>query len=322
MRPYVTSLLAVFVLLLSAFTSSAQKIRFVDTSNTWQTSGTMGAACQWDRTARLTSDTIMYGNAYKKLNHFLIKYKVTSAGCNTNYGKGFFIREDANTHIVYYRMPGADNQEHILYNYNLNQGDTIQYPYSIYPGGSVADSVVALDSILISGIYHRVWDFQSVTGRGDRVYSVIEGVGCTNHPAYPAFAGACNDYFETLKCFAQSGLVQDFSMRVNSCATLGSNFYTNCDYYPLTTAVPQGAAGSNIRIYPNPSGTDIHIDNAASDLSVAVYDLAGRCIFRKDAAELKLSSVISTTAWANGTYVVVLRNQAGIASKETVIINH
>jgi len=326
MRPNLTVLLIVILSLFCATSASAQKIKFCDTSNTWLTTGGYGTDCEWDRTGRLTVDTLISGQVYKKFRYASTKMKKTGSGCNADAGKGFYIREDQADGMVYYRTPYMDNQEHVLYNYNLNVGDTIQYSYSIYPGGSVADSLVNIDSILIGGVYHRVFDFQNVAGRGYRAYTVIEGVGCVNHPLYPAFAGACNSFFENLRCFSQSGLVQDFSMRLNSCTTLGNSFYINCNYIPTTTGLTGIAATDKSgNIYPNPAGSDFYVRYTPAhngSISVAAYDLSGRCIYRENHTPSQQPVAIKTSSWKNGSYMVAVRDNGNLVQKEMIVINH
>ena len=322
MKQLVTFLLTAILIMANAASTSAQKIRFVDTANSWQTSGGFGASCMWDRTSRVTNDTLISGTNYKKFKYTTINFKITTAGCNANDGKGYFIREDGNG-MVYYRSPAIDAYEHLLYNYNLVPGDTISYSYSMYPGGAVADSVVALDSILIGTTYHRVWDFVSASGRGNRAYSVIEGVGCTNHPLYPAFAGSCNDFFENLRCFSQSGLVHDFSMRMNTCSELGSNYYINCDYIPFPASISSNITTKNVRVYPNPSVTSFTVDIDHANIattSVSVTDMSGHMIYAVAAGSLSQSPQISTAHWPNGIYLLRVDQGNGNISRETVII--
>ncbi len=322
MKQHLTILFTAIAIMAASLSSSAQKIRFVDTANSWQTSGGFSSSCMWERTARVANDTVLSGTTYKRFKYSIVKFKVTTAGCNADDGKGYFVRQDGNG-MVYYRAPAIDAYEHVLYNYNLVPGDTISYSYSMYPGGSVADSVVSLDSILIGTTYHRVWDFVSATGRGNRAYSVIEGVGCTNHPLYPAFAGSCSDFYENLKCFSQSGLVNDFTMRMNSCAALGSNYYINCDYIPFPIAVSNTITTQNVRVYPNPSVTLLNIDIdplLITRASVTITDMTGHPVYVSAAGSLTQSPQINTASWPNGIYILRVDQGNGTISRETVVI--
>ncbi len=323
MKPIVTGILVVFLFLLFPKGVSAQKIRFTDTANSWQTAGGSGTDCEWVRTVRFSIDTVIYGNTYKKVKYVKVKYGATVAGCAANSGMGYFVREDATDNVVYYRLPSYDNQERVLYNYNLVPGDTIQYPDFLTPGGTIADSVVNVDSALIGGVYHKVFDFQNKAGRGSRAYSVIEGIGCVNSPLYPSFMTGCSEYYEHLHCFTQSGLVQDFTMRMNACAEIGYNFYINCDIYPEPTNIPAQSA-TVAKIYPNPAGSAIEVtfSSATSPQSmISVYDILGRCIFKTGSVQ-STSATVNTSSWTNGVYMVVVQDNTGILQKEMVVISH
>ncbi len=298
----------------------AQKIAFCDTANLWVTTGELDGSCAWERKAYLAGDTIISGKKYQKLIHHSLTYTAYSTGCNATMGKGFFVREDAAYGMVYYRQPSVDQYEHVLYNYNLVPGDTIQYTYNMWGGGSVADSLVKLDSMLIGGVYHKTFDFQSATGRGNRAYSVIEGVGCVNHPVFPAYAGECHGYMENLRCFSQAGMVQDFSMRQNECGALGNGFYTNCDYSSSTTKVAE-AGGGALRISPNPASSrfDVAIPGGKGQYTLVVRDMLSRECTRE--AMTSPHHSVATGLWAPGTYFITVQGPEGFSARQVVVVN-
>jgi len=316
MRRLLRNLFIVSLFLLPAGYSSGQKISFCDTANLWVTTGDIDASCAWERRAYLGNDTMIFGQMYRKLNYLSMIYTSYSPGCNPTLGKGFFVREDAAYGMVYYRQPAMDQYEHLLYNYNMQPGDTIQY---LSAGGSVADSLVRLDSALIGGVYHKTFDFQSVTGRGNRVYTVIEGVGCVNHPVYPAYAGDCHGYTERLRCFSQAGLVQDFSMRWNQCDQLGNNFYTNCDFSPTTTSV-KAVASESVLVKPNPAQAafEVLLPARPGSYVIAVHDVLGRRVALQ--TEAGAAHTIKTDDWAEGTYFVTVTGAEGFSARQMVSI--
>lgn len=315
MRLLLRNLIIVSLFLLPAGYSFGQKISFCDTANLWVTTGDVDAVCAWERKAYLGSDTMISGQKYRRLSYLSLIYTSYSTGCNATMGRGFFVREDAAYGMVYYRQPSVDQYEHVLYNYNMQPGDTIQY---FSGGGSVADSLVRLDSALIGGVYHKTFDFQSATGRGNRAYTVIEGVGCVNHPLYPAYAGNCHGYAERLRCFSQAGLVQDFSMRWNQCDQLGNNFYTNCDYTTATTSVAETARVAMV-VKPNPARDQIEVSvpEGRGHLAVVVRDVLGRAV---TSATMKGSSMkIETSSWAPGTYFIYVSGE-GVSERQAIVV--
>ncbi|MBX2906979.1 MAG: T9SS type A sorting domain-containing protein [Taibaiella sp.] len=319
MRLLLRNLLIACLFVLPAIDGSAQKISFCDTSNLWVTTGDVDGSCAWERKAYLADDTLISGKKYRKLAYLSLIYTSYSTGCNATMGRGFFVREDLAHGMVYYRQPSVDQFEHVLYNYNLQPGDTIQYTYNMWGGGSVADSLVKLDSALIGGVYHKTFDFVSATGRGNRAYSVIEGVGCVNHPAYPAFAGDCHGYMERLRCFSQAGSVQDFSMRWNSCDLIGNNFYTNCEYSPATTKV-KAIAESKMVVKPNPArgSFEVSLPGARGQYMIAVHDVLGHEMTSQTVTAT--SQVIDASGWAAGTYFVSVSGSDGFSARQVIAI--
>ncbi len=305
MKPIYTFLLA-FAMLIITNTSFAQKIRFTDSTNSWFSS-LHGAFDPYggNRTALYDTATVMHGNTYRRIKYIGYGYSA---------GTGLVIREDTATKMVYYRtLPswGGDTVEHVLYNYNLNIGDTIQY----LDWGSIShvDSVIAIDSILINGVYHKWFDFKNKVGSEHRAYTVIEGVGCTNNPVYPAF-GVCFEYFEALWCFRQNSITPAFGIRRNDCYNSSGAVLQNCSTMDVSKAPP---TLTSTTIHPNPASTELNI-STASTANITIYDLAGRCILNTQT--IKQSTTINTSSWHNGLYMVIVRDDTGILKREMVVI--
>jgi hypothetical protein len=94
------------------------------------------------------------------------------------------VREDTVAGKVFVRyIPGAyggsnDTVEQVLYDYNLRIGDTT---FHSVDGVTYFHVVSSLDSILIQGVYHKIWRLEGYTFP----YTVIEGIGCTTYPTFP-----------------------------------------------------------------------------------------------------------------------------------------
>lgn len=306
-----------FLSLSAAVSTSAQKIWFSDTANSWKTVGNSTMGCEWQRTATYGPDTMIAGLHYRKIDYSLT-IVTSSSGCTADLGKNFYIREDTNNNLVFYRTLSPSSQEELLYNYNLNLGDTIQYKISA--GVTVADSVVGIDTILINGLACRVFDFQNKEGRGLRAYTVIEGVGCTNNPVFPAFMAACFEYNENLTCFSQNGLASDFIMRQNYCYTLGGNYTINCDATTVGIADNDTRMAPVAKIYPNPASSAINIvTESGLQNNVSVYDLSGRKIYYAMANTSGKVFTVNTSSWGGGVYLVVLRDHNGASLKKEIV---
>ncbi len=136
-------ILAAFMVILS-FTGYTQKIRFTDTSNYWGSQGieSSSIAYQGIYQYRLCCTNIFNGLTYYDLHGVLDHWPLD-----------FYVREDTAAGLVY-MWNFQDSVEQVLYNYNLHPGDTIHFEYANPP---FIDSVLSVDSMLINGVYHKVF---------------------------------------------------------------------------------------------------------------------------------------------------------------------
>ncbi len=157
-------------ILLLCISSFGQKLRFTEESNVWkirrlwpETGGYTHWLCSY------AADSVVDGVLYKVLNS------------STSY----FVREDTLAGKVYARpvlthapIRHEDTTEQLLFDYNWGLNDTATY---IFQGVVYKNVVVALDSVLINGVQHRVWNFFNSV----RSYTVVEGIGCLTYPDFP-----------------------------------------------------------------------------------------------------------------------------------------
>lgn len=297
MKPIYTFLLA-FAMLIFTNTSFAQKIRFTDSTNSWFTYliGAFDPDGGW-RTTAYDTEAVILGNTYRRMTG--------------GFPYDFFIREDTSTKKVYYRIASSgDTDEHVLYDYNLNLGDTIQYRNG---GLFHTDSVIAIDSMLINGVYHKWFDFKTSVGVYPHAYTVIEGVGCTSHPIFPV-SGICFEYFEALICFRQNGVHPTFGIRRNNCWE--STTLLNCSTMEIAKA---NTLETPAAITPNPATTELNITTtSARPANITIYDLTGRCILNTQTTQQNTG--INTSSWHNGLYMVIVRDNTGILKREMVVV--
>ena len=289
-----------FILLtVLSLSASAQKIIFTDQRNHWITHGTVGAeACPFADYMNYSTDTVEYLQTYKQLICNSIS-PYPRPGCMGGGAGGMYsfnlIREDTIANIVYYRDPNTDTLEHILYNYNLHVGDTIRYPISYYSTTlgymlPVVDSVVHIDSTLINGVYHKVFTMQ---GRNDsfphstgglyRAYTLIEGMGCTVSPEFPALFTGCFEYNEKLLCFQQDTVLPVINTPYYLCAvgfpSSPDSFHNglgNCN--PMSVNNIQKSIPS-LTIYPNPVTTELTITSSSTVTFITITNLIGQTLF-------------------------------------------
>lgn len=224
----------ILLLLLTAQVSFAQKIRFTDTTNKWRTYWTGKPPMQSYNSYGWVKDTVINSLSYRYLNYW-------------------WVREDTTAGRVYYLRD--DYSEEILYDYNLKKGDTLNcmFLYITTPQ-YYRHYVKKVDSTLIQGVYHKVWEFAptKLTGQPQgAAYVVIEGIGCTNAPWR-----AMRPYYdlwarEKLICFTTQGNIVTAQWPAST--TTGIDTLINSTTCVLSVATTPATTAGNATVVPNPA---------------------------------------------------------------------
>jgi hypothetical protein len=146
----------------------------------------------------VSGDTIINGNTYHKLYRpYAQSFSVGNCG-GVLIGYNGAFREDTSNRKVYY-VPIANSVEQLLYDFNLQVGDTVVgYLQSLI---SPYDTVQSIDSILIGNSYRKRWNINPCYD----IY-LIEGIGST-YGLYENSPGCATDFANYyLTCFQQNGL--------------------------------------------------------------------------------------------------------------------
>ncbi len=216
----------------------------------------------------------------------------------------YWIREDTTVNIVYYREPEMDTLEHRLYDYNLQLGDTIQFTNGAYVS---YDSVAGLDSVLLRGVYHKIFTMQG--NPSGRAYTMIEGIGATNSPVWPAFFTSGPEYLEKLLCFREDtfmpGVVAAYYMYAGA---EGPDSFRNGaeDCYPLSVAKPEKTP---MLLYPNPATTTLSITAPQVISSVSIINLIGQTVYTHGCNAEKAE--VDIARLPNGVYFVEVNGTDG-----------
>lgn len=157
-----------------------QPIKFTDNSNVWRILKIQDVPNTFTYTnCGYLRDTVQSGVSYKILNTTLIM----PSGL-------LLVREDTTTAKVYAKflpatsMSGMDTSEQVLYDYTWHVGDTVTRSMD----GIFKHYVSGLDSTMIGSRRYKIWHLQPVSSPiATKPYDVIEGIGCTDNPAFPIF---------------------------------------------------------------------------------------------------------------------------------------
>ena len=308
--------ITVIILSLLSLSASAQKIRFTNPNNSWVYKIYGNVICTGTRTLAYSADSVILGTPYK---HLAETYNMVVAGGCTPYSgsENYFVREDTLAGIIYYRNTSAtwtDTGEQVYFNYNFHVGDTLFHQY-----GS-NDYVIALDSTIINGVFHKVFIMGS--GGATILYTFIEGVGCLMRP-YANFMENCIDSHEELRCFSQSSVIPAFNLLRFRCAISPDTFKNieSCNTL-LVDNIFIGKA-KPVRIFPNPATDHLDIfidDNQLNDVSISFTDISGRCLYTKKLDKNTNSVSIPTTFFAQGLYLISVKNNGQLVVNEKVTI--
>jgi hypothetical protein len=279
---------------LSIHKVNAQKYYFMNDSATWKVDffgysiDCLGHCYEWEY--NITGDTIINSNAFKKLHEYYHtiwnqQYYGQNAGA---------IREDTADKKVYYRsFTLNDTIEHLLYDFDLNVGDTLLSTY-LYPTGPfpVVDSI---DYVLIANENHKRFWFTN--GAIAPAY-LLEGVGSRYgllDPLYGSSEGG-----NSLTCFEVG---EDFLFSAYDTA------YYGC-HIDIPLAIENLNSNSSIQIFSNPNDDLLTVKNSTGGkISILLFDELGRVHFLQSSSVSKF--LFSTSSLAAGIYFVHCTDEAG-----------
>ncbi len=230
----------------------------------------------------ITGDTIISGTSYKKIS-----------GCSAWWFCDSGSIRDSNKVIYFIPDTSSTGSEIILYDFNLNVGDTIIHPY----GGAICNNdtitIWQVDSILTSDGYHRQLHLSSFA-------TWIEGIGSTTYLFNPANV-LCVSGNDVLVCMkTDSGFA--YPPGTGSC---------------IVSAPEPWHQKNKITVSPNPMTDILNIEFSNDELSeINIYDIASRKLMQK-----KFTNFVSinTEQLSTGLYLYEIRNKEGIFKKGKVV---
>ena len=206
------------------------------------------------------------------------------------------LREDTIARKVYY-LPIDSTNERLLYDFNLNVGDTLK-PYTAY-SCLTPIIVTQIDSVLIGGNFRKQWTVNSGNCLWDG--RIIEGIG--------SLFGLLEPYSN----FERWGFVDCYS--VNSVTM----FSQSPDCPVLITNIDKQIKVDNVTISPNPAKNSITISQTEPTFNkYEIYSLNGKLV-----AENKITSIlqkVDLTNYAEGMYIVKLIGTQKVEFKKIVVV--
>jgi Secretion system C-terminal sorting domain len=186
-----------------------------------------------------------------------------------------------------YFVPKFSSNDTILYDFNLNIGDTIK----TYVGswGNPPTYVTSIDSILVGTHYNKRFNLQGVGANGDT--SLIEGIGSTN-----GLLESLNEFEAnaTLLCFSRDAQTYFPSYSTGYCAPL---------------SITENTTNNEITISPNPttSQTIITFSSEQKNTKLKVLNVLGETIQQLTTNNQQL--ILDMSGFAKGIYFVRIEDE-------------
>lgn len=228
------------------------------------------------------SDTTINSIEYTKFFVDDISYEYGSTDMHVYYGA---LRQDTLSKKVYFY---ASNQlsESVLYNFNLEVGDTSQ------EGITQSAVVEYIDSILVGTEYHKRFNFSNFYPY--TIY-LIEGVGTNGGLFSGVYDGYGFEKKDILKCF-----------KLNGTTVLEDTIYEwiPCDLF--TSNTPLVDQSHQITLYPNPVSVNTTLSlksNSQERCFITIFDLTGIPVYHSSFLE-ELNVFLTSNEFTAGSYLV------------------
>jgi hypothetical protein len=204
------------------------------------------------------------------------------------------IREDSMKRIYYYDY--ALGMEYLLYDFNLNLGDTLPSTMMCYSDRNV---IVGIDSINVNGTFHKRYQIADTSYLTLPFGYYIEGIGSTMgltggqlHMTEMPF-----EVYSWLICYA-----------INGTTTLIDGIFTNYQYdCDLLNDIRNNNISSpqSITIFPNPARDQFSVASIQQSISsIKVFDILGNEIY--SSAFNSTSCIVHCESFPPGIYFVRL----------------
>lgn len=244
-------------------------------------------------------DTIINNVTYKKIyENFDYNFNIS----NSIYRGA--IREFAKK---VYKVNPWTNTEGLLYDFNLNVGDTAR---SITPYGNIyKQKVIGINYITYNGVIHKKWLFQ--TGE-----YWLEGIGSSFSLLYTLLVP--NDFCQSLICLSVDGIIQ-YENTNPECTT---PLPYDCEGVLNPVPVNEHSIETNKNIiFPNPFSNSAVLKTSIelNDATLKVFDILGQEVLVKN--HLNGNEInINKGCLNNGNYYYHITQNGNLISKGKFII--
>lgn len=233
---------------------------FIDTNKIWHVGQWSGFAPNsvFTQIYKFKHDSIVNNQSYTVL---MQTYDTTQ----TNWYDVGLIREDTILKKVYWLI---DNQEELLYDFNLSVGDTAKvvssfgFPYPNCGFEMIVDSIAYHNYF---GVLRKHWYFNTPYYNNPEIW--IEGIGNLFGPIENKVFVCTADYLPDLLCYSEGTELKWINSSYNDC-------------YINTTGFSENQYSLEVMCYPNPSNDIFQIQtNCSGNKIIQIYNTLGELVF-------------------------------------------
>jgi len=245
-----------------------------------------------DYSIMISGDTLINSQTYHKLTTPFVQSFSTGTCDEILTGYKGAIRQDTTNRKVFY-IPPNNLTEQLLYDFNMQVGDTVQgyiEGYAYEP-----DIVQSIDSVLVGNNYRKRWNINTC-------YNIhfIEGIGST-YGLIQQSPGCITDHADySITCFQQNG------------QSLHPDTTSNCQL--ITSVNTFNPTSNQVKVFPNPSNGffTVDFDQPLNITEIQVIDMLGNIVNRQKTNNKK---TINIDNLLGGTYILT------VFDKDNKIIN-
>jgi hypothetical protein len=257
----------------------------------------------------ISGDTLINSYKYKKIYRSFVL--VNNVSCPPPYGpptspsSGYVgaLKDDSIANKTFFLFPNTTTDS-LLYDYNLNVGDTMKGFISQYPYGYNM-VVLSIDSVLINGQYRKKWNFNK--SFNDYPY-IIEGIGTSCGLIEWVHTYAIDFTYRYLVC-------------VNDSASLlfTSNYNSLYGCKLVVDGVSEMKTDNTLQVSPNPSSGIFSLSSLSKVFYIEISDILGNQVY-KQRTPVPSNVIIDLSSQSKGIYCVKVVDEKGNFGVKKIII--
>ncbi len=290
------SIIMVLALLKGQFLKAQAYIPFPDSNAMWtdriyDPSCGITPLCSINQ-YRISGDTVINAISYKTLTKS--GYLVSQNNQYTFYSEyaGGFRQEITNKRVFYFPPYGYIQKDTLLYDFNLNVGDSLPQTY-LYPG-NLCDAIVdIIDSVAIGTSYHKRFHISTVGSPPWGQTWLIEGIGCT----HGLLGGFCFGWegSQDLTCFTQGDTINY------------PGYSSDCDIITSVSYLRNNPEA--IVLSPNPANNMLSITFPINFhyAEIEIYDNFGLKFYCYSGEIINGNFLVPVLSWAEGIYILKVK---------------